>query len=180
MEKRSEKQQEAERMRDVLILLEHLVQNEAMTAKLILACLYDVGAVNLINQKVSHRSLNKITKYIARLSKPIFLILALRWFQKNSPQLIATWLHSQVTFKPAVAQKEIEYVRQNSPIEPVDLKSSHQKEIKLLRSQVRVLTGTSIVAIAAFLSSMVMWLQQNPRAEIVPLQETTKKAIVNQ
>ncbi len=93
-----EKQREKERMRDVLLLLESLVEREEATVKIILDCLYDVGSVNLINKKFRSRPLNGLMKSISRTSKPIFKIFALRWFKKNCPQLIANWLHTKVRF----------------------------------------------------------------------------------
>jgi hypothetical protein len=95
-ERRLEERQEEERMRDVLLLLSNLFQREEVTIKLILDCLYDVGSVNLINQKFRFRLLNRLMKSIARMSKPVFRIFAVRWFHKNCPQLITDWLHSQV------------------------------------------------------------------------------------
>ena len=93
-----EKRVEEERMHDVLLLVQHLVEQEETTITMILDCLYDVGAVNLINNKFRFKPLNKVMKYIARLSKPAFRVVALRWFKKNCPQLITNWLRSQVTF----------------------------------------------------------------------------------
>ena len=87
---------EADRMRDVLLLLEGLVNREETTAKIILDCLYDVGSVNMINKKFQSRSLNWMMKSIARMSKPAFRVVALRWFKKNCPELITKWLGEQV------------------------------------------------------------------------------------
>ncbi|MBR8828370.1 MAG: hypothetical protein DSM107014_10815 [Gomphosphaeria aponina SAG 52.96 = DSM 107014] len=89
---------EQERMHDVLLMLQHLVEREDATVKIILDCLYDVGSVNLINDKFRSPSLNGIMKSIAKMSKPVFRMVALRWFKKNCPQLIADWLHSKVSF----------------------------------------------------------------------------------
>ncbi len=88
-----------DRMRDVLLLLQNLSEREEVTIKLILDCLYDVGAVNLINKKVTFQPLNKFLKSIASKPKPIFKILAFNWFKKNCPLLITNWLFSQVSFK---------------------------------------------------------------------------------
>jgi hypothetical protein len=70
---------------------------EETTVKLVLECLYDIGAVNLINKKVRRRPLNLVMKAIARLSKPIFRIVAWRWFMKNCPTLLVNWLHGKVS-----------------------------------------------------------------------------------
>lgn len=88
---------EQERLRDVNILLENLLANEEATIKLIIDCLYDVGSVNIANRKVRWRFANQATKLIARSSKPVFRVIAWRWFRKNCPQLITDWLASKVS-----------------------------------------------------------------------------------
>ncbi|WP_297076744.1 hypothetical protein [Thermoleptolyngbya sp. M55_K2018_002] len=93
-------QREKQRMYDVLFLLEQLFHREEATVKLVLGCLYDVGAVNLINQKLTFRPLNRLGKGTARLSKPLFTAIAIRWFHKNVPHLLTEWLHSKVQFEP--------------------------------------------------------------------------------
>ena len=89
---------EAERIQDILILLKSLTAREEATIKLIIDCLYDIGYVNLIDQKVRMRPLNSIAKLIAKTSKPVVKIVAWRWFIKNCPQLIANWLYRKVKF----------------------------------------------------------------------------------
>ncbi len=86
------------RMDDVLLMLEHLIEREEATVKVILDCLYDVGSVNLINKKFSRRPVRGLMKHIARLSKPAFKVFALYWFKKNCPQLITNWLYRKVKF----------------------------------------------------------------------------------
>jgi hypothetical protein len=76
------RQLEAERIQEVLILLTSLTAREEATIKLIIDCLYDIGAVNAI----------------ARTSKPLARILAWRWFKKNCPRLIVNWLYNKVRF----------------------------------------------------------------------------------
>ncbi|MEL6938812.1 MAG: hypothetical protein AAFO84_06425 [Cyanobacteria bacterium J06598_1] len=93
-----EQQIEDDRMRDVELLLESLFLREEVTLRLVLDCLYDVGAVNLVNRKVRSRPLNRLMKAIARFSKPAFRPFMLRWTRKNCPHLIAEYLHSQVRF----------------------------------------------------------------------------------
>lgn len=95
-----ERQIEDDRMRDVELLLESLFLREEVTLRLVLDCLYDVGSMNLVNQQVRSRPLNRIMKAIARLSKPAFRPFMLRWSRKNCPHLIAEYLHSQVRFRP--------------------------------------------------------------------------------
>ena len=96
----SERQKEDERIRDVEMLLESLFLREEITVRLIVDCLYDVGSVNLVNQRVQSRPLNRLLKMIARYSKPVFRVFAVRWTKQNCPRMIANWLHSQVVFEP--------------------------------------------------------------------------------
>lgn len=93
-----EKRMQQQRMDDVMLLIENLVDREEATFKLIIDCLYDVGSVNLINNKVPTNSFRGLLKWVARMSKPIFRVFALRWFKKNCPRLITEWLHSLVQF----------------------------------------------------------------------------------
>ncbi len=81
-----ETRREAERMHDVMLLIQHLSAQEETTIKMILDCLYDVASVNLINQKFQNRRLNRLLKAIAWMPKPAFRIFALRWFKKNCPE----------------------------------------------------------------------------------------------
>ncbi len=88
-----------ERMRDVVLLLQQLVEREEVTVKLIIDCLYDVGSINLANQKLQNKPLNRIMKALARFLKPAFRVVALIWVKKNLPTLVTNWLESQVSFK---------------------------------------------------------------------------------
>ena len=90
---------EAERLRDVFILLTNLIEREQTTIRLIIDCLYDIGYVNLIDQKVRFRLLNWVAKLIAKASKPAIRVVAWRWFRQNCPQLITEWLYSKVKFQ---------------------------------------------------------------------------------
>lgn len=94
----AEEQMKDARMQDVRLLLENLFEREEATVKLVLDCLYDVGSVNLINNKVGARALKGPLKWIALTVKPTFRFVALRWFKKNCPDLIVNWLRSQVDF----------------------------------------------------------------------------------
>ena len=96
-----ERQLEDERMRDVQMLLESLFLREEVTVRLIADCLYDVGSINLLNQQVRSRPLNRLLKVVARNSKPVFRFFMVRWTRQNCPQLITKWLHSQVIFAPS-------------------------------------------------------------------------------
>ncbi len=158
---------EEERMRDVLLLVTHLIQSEEVTVKLMLDCLYDVGSVNLINKKLRSRSLNVVALGIARMSKPVFKIIALRWIKNNCPQLITNWLHSQVTFttlkdqlKQPVSTAIVSEVQLDSLLQT---ENTSRAEIKRLRSEVRYLAGISVGALAA-LASTVVWVSHSPQA----------------
>ena len=69
-------ERQEELMHDVFILLENLINREENTVKLIVDSLYDVGTVNIINQKFKSRTLNKILKRISLVSKPAFKVKA--------------------------------------------------------------------------------------------------------
>jgi hypothetical protein len=93
-----EERMKQQRMRDIMLLLESLFEREETTIKMILDCLYDVGSVNLINKKFQARPLNRLMKWIASMSKPVFRIFAMRWFKKNCPELLTNWLQNKVRF----------------------------------------------------------------------------------
>lgn len=94
-------------MQDVLVLLQHLTENEETTIKLMIECLYDVGAVNFINKKVQNDSINQLAKTLAGMSKPIAKRYGYYWFKKNCPELIVNWLKRKVAF-PAPQAKAIQ------------------------------------------------------------------------
>ncbi|MBD2308779.1 hypothetical protein H6G17_25240 [Chroococcidiopsis sp. FACHB-1243] len=164
-ERMLEKQMEAERMHDVLLLLQNLSNDQEATIKLIIDCLYDAGAVNLINQKIQFRPLNRMTKSVARISKPVFRNIAWYWFRRNCPQLIVNWLLIKITFQPqrvavALAEDRPEPLVENEP-RPVSQNEPRylerdlsrvetlDRENRQLRHRVRLLTGVSVLAIAA-------------------------------
>ncbi|MDZ8054966.1 MAG: hypothetical protein RMX68_033130 [Aulosira sp. ZfuVER01] len=158
-----------ERMQDVNLLLLNLANSEEATIKLIIDCLYDVGSVNLINRRLRSRPLNRTMKIIAKMSKPVFRVIAWHWFQKNCPQLITKWLETKIAFEdptdlPQKIAVEVSEVKPYSQLE-VDNMS---REIKYLRQQVRWLAGVSIAALSA-LGVTVTALNRTPDA---PLQST--------
>jgi len=155
----AEKRTEAERMQDVRLLLEHLSQSQETTIKLILDCLYDVGAVNLINQKVQPKPFNRLSKSVASVSKPAFRIIAYRWFKKNCPELITNWLHKKVSFgaKPTTLDKLNAQVVEVLPSSPQRSPLVVSQEMKRLRAQVRILAGMLVGAIALF-GGATLWL----------------------
>ncbi|ACB50145.1 hypothetical protein cce_0794 [Crocosphaera subtropica ATCC 51142] len=89
---------EIEQRKNVILLVENLMEREEATFKMIIDCLYEVGSVNLINQKVAMRPLNRVMRLIARLSKPSFRAVAFYWVKRNTPELITDWLLSKVRF----------------------------------------------------------------------------------
>ncbi|WP_066378541.1 MULTISPECIES: hypothetical protein [unclassified Anabaena] len=166
--KLTEEIMEEQRIHDVLLLLENLSYREETTVKLIIDCLYDVGATNLINQKFNSYAINGTVKKVARFSKPVFRMIAWRWFKKNCPQLITNWLHDQVRFKKAIPTQP-EIVVEQVPIQqdlPIILEDKN-REVKYLRSQVRLLIAIFILAVTSF-SGSFLWL--NYRFEQANLQ----------
>lgn len=192
-----EKQMEAERMHDVLLLLQNLSNDQEATIKLIVDCLYDAGAVNLINQKVRFRPLNRMTKSVARISKPVFRQIAWYWFKQNCPQLIVNWLLTKITFQPqriveALAEDSPEPLVENEPRsisqdEPYYLNRDYlnrdlsrvatlDRENRQLRHQVRLLTGVSVLAIAALGVAIAV---PHRTLEIVPTQKQQPASSAN-
>lgn len=170
---------EEERMRDIHLLLQHVFKHEETTIRLILDDLYDVGSKNLINQKIRCRPIRGMVKSIAKMSKPVFRIFAMRWFHKNCPQLITQWLRSQVAFEELTVTQDITVSAPESqmisaernfagivatPDESPELAPQirhYQREIRQLHTQVRWLTGTLVSAIALLGGSLV-WVSYNP------------------
>lgn len=156
-----EKNMQEERMREVLLLLEHLVSREEVIIKLIIECLYDVGTVNLINQKIRQPLLKRPLKGVAGVSKPVAKVIGFRWFKRNCPQLITSWLSSKVSFPEPVLPDPVAI--QAAVTEPVALVEPENlnREIRRLRGQVKLLSGIAIGAIAA-LSGVLVWMNQRP------------------
>lgn len=153
----AEAQMEAERMRDVRLLLDHLLTQERVTVRFILDRLYDVGSVNLINQKVRSQPLNQLTKAIAVMSKPAFKLFAQRWLNKNCSRLITNWLYRKVRFNTPDAQPVVTVTKvleaQASPaLEPT---AERDRQIQRLQHQVRWLTGL-LIGVTLLLGSSLM------------------------
>ena len=89
---------EIEQKKNIMLLVENLMEREEATFKMIIDCLYDMGSLNLINQKVSVRPLNRVMRLITRLSKPSFRAIAFYWVKNNTPELITDWLLRKVKF----------------------------------------------------------------------------------
>lgn len=176
-----EKQKEKELMHDVHLLLENLISREETTIKLVLDYLYHVGSTNLINQKLRSRTLNRSLKLISRTSKPVFRILAWRWFQKNGSPLITNWLQSQVAFtrteEAKVAIAELVLENPDTNLNPLPKPQYQLQEVKHLRSQVTLLTGILAAVVTVFGGSFV-WLgyslERSHMQRIVELQTQVK------
>ena len=113
--KPEEEKREQQRMQDILVLLQHLAENEETTIALIIECLLDVGAVNFINREVQNESLNQFTKAIASMSKPIAKRYGLYRFKKDCPQIIVNWLQRKVAFPPPEETPAVEAEVENQP-----------------------------------------------------------------
>lgn len=96
----AEERKKEERMRDVTLLLQQIVEREETSLKLIIDCLIDVGSINYANAKLSNPPLNKIMKVLVGYIKPVARMVALGWIKKNLPDLLTAWLESKVSFKP--------------------------------------------------------------------------------
>lgn len=147
--------EEEERINNILLLLENLFEREDATVKLVLQYLYEVGAVRLIDKNIHIGCLNRSLKSVARMSKPVFKVAGLYWFQRNCPRLITKWLYSLVRFEDKV------------PTEPAELQLQlKDREIKRLRSRERWLAAVSVGSVAA-----VGWLGyqlQTERSQLEP------------
>ncbi len=175
-QKLSEEEQMAlARENDILLLLQHLAVREEITVKIILDCLYDIGAVNLINHKFPLRPLNLFMKAIARMTKPAFRVIAYSWFKNNCPQLITNWLMGKVAFDRVTIP-----VPETVEVEAESVLESQQSnfQIQQLRSQVRFLTGILIAVVTIFGSSFV-WLFYNFKSEPSLPAQPAKVKLVN-
>lgn len=102
----AEEKKKQERMRDVTLLLQQLVEREETSLKLIIDCLIDVGSINYANHKLHNPSLNKMMKVLVGYIKPVARMMALRWLKKNLPDLLTTWLENKVSFESAPINTE--------------------------------------------------------------------------
>lgn len=94
----AEELKKQERMRDVTLLLQQMVEREEVTLKLIIDCLIDVGSINYANHKLHNPPLNKIMKVLVGYIKPVARMAALFWLKRNLPELLTAWLEGKVSF----------------------------------------------------------------------------------
>ncbi len=133
-------QMEAERMQDVVLLLERLAAHDETTVRLIMDCLYDVGSVHFVNQKTQNPLLNGLMRRTTKLSKPVFRLFAVKWFQKHCPQMIADWLYTVATMQAPTAKAE-------TPPETIEVMQQlavSQQQVRALQTRVRCLTGFAV------------------------------------
>jgi len=172
-------------MQDVLLLLEHLSRSQETTIKLIIDCLYDVGSVKLINKKVQSAPLNRLSKSIASMSKPVFRVAAFYWFKRNCPQIITDWLRKKLSFEQK-AKPLGKKLAEEAPAPVVDLYNSERngaegngfqgtrrslpaspvtyqtnQEIKRLRTQVRLLMGMLVGTVVVLGSTTLLLMQDS-------------------
>jgi hypothetical protein len=103
----AEELKKQERMRDVTLLLQQMVEREEVTLRLIIDCLIDVGSINYANHKLHNPSLNKIMKVLVGYIKPVARKAALYWLKRNLPELLTAWLEAKVSFEPVpINEKE--------------------------------------------------------------------------
>lgn len=144
-------------LNDVLLLLESMFDREESTVKLVLGHLYDIGSVNLINQRLHSRSLNRLAKWIARLSKPVFRMIALRWFKRNCPRLIRDWLYNQVKFEPQQIVKAVQVAEAAFPPTSASELEVYRQKVRMLHSRVKLLS-TLLISITCALGSGLLWM----------------------
>lgn len=102
----AEELKKQERMRDVTLLLQQIVEREEVALKLIIDCMIDVGSINYANKKLENPSLNKIMKVLVGYIKPVARTIALHWLKKNLPNLLTVWLEGKVSFEPVPIDSE--------------------------------------------------------------------------
>lgn len=176
----TEAEREEQLIQDVLLLLENMVYREEATVKLILNCLYDVASTNLINQKFQSRTLNRTLKWISKMSKPAFRMIAWQWFKKNCPKLITDWLRSQIQFKKVETPKvEIVVEDQRTKLNSLDQAQNQMYEVKQLRSQVKLLTGVLVVVVTVLTGSFVWagYLLERSHLQVVEELQTQVKTL---
>ncbi|MBW4536959.1 MAG: hypothetical protein KME09_23795 [Pleurocapsa minor HA4230-MV1] len=96
----AEELKKQERMRDVTLLLQQIVEREEVALKLIIDSLIDVGSINYANKKLHNPPLNKIMKVLVGYIKPVARLAALFWLKRNLPNLLTAWLEAKVSFEP--------------------------------------------------------------------------------
>ncbi|MBS3026476.1 MAG: hypothetical protein HCA25_05105 [Dolichospermum sp. DET50] len=163
-----EKEKEVQLINEVSILLKTLIYQEEITIKEIIDCLYDVGSINLINQKFNFGTFNKTLKFMTKMSKPAVKMLAWQWAKKNSPDLITNWLQSKVTFI-RVEETRVEVMAEDENLSLASIPQLPEEnqielpaaalryQVKRLHLQVKLLTGILVATVTLFGGSLI-WL----------------------
>ena len=158
-----EKEKEEQLINELRLLVRTLIYQEEITIKSIMDCLYDVGSTNLVNQKFKFGTLNKTLKFMTKISKPAFKILAWQWFKKNCPDLITGWLQGKVTF-PREKETRLEVMTEHENLSLVSISQLPEEnqinQIKLLHLQVKLLTGILVITVTLFSGSLI-WLSNS-------------------
>ena len=110
------KRLEMEQKKNIMLLVENLMEREAATFKMIIDCLYEVGSLNLINKKVSLGLIKSLIRFIARLAKTIFRSVAFYWVINNTPELITNWLLSKIMISANTQKKPLKKAKNSSKI----------------------------------------------------------------
>jgi hypothetical protein len=175
-----EKDREEQLINEVRLLLKTLIYQEEVTIKEIIDCLYDVGSTNLVNQKLKFGTLNKTLKFITKMSKPAFKILAWQWFKKNCPELITQWLQGKVAFL-RIEETKVEVMVENENLSlasiPEPLDQGQIEQVKRLHSQVKLLIGVLAATVTMFSGTLIwQWfsLQQSHLQTLEKLQNQVK------
>lgn len=114
----AEELKKQERMRDVTLLLQQIVEREEVALKLIIDSLIDVGSINYANKKLHNPPLNKIMKVLVGYVKPVARMVALYWLKRNLPDLLTAWLESKVSFEPVIINEDEALTGDFETIEP--------------------------------------------------------------
>ena len=116
----AEELKKQERMRDVTLLLQQIVEREEVALKLIIDSLIDVGSINYANNKLHNPPLNKITKVLVGYIKPVARIVALYWLKKNLPNLLTAWLEGKVSFEAVPINQDEALTGDLETVEPTE------------------------------------------------------------
>lgn len=166
-------QADQSRMAEVTLLLEAMFEREEATVELILNCLYDIGSIHWIDQRVKIRSLNRLAQWSARWSRPVVKLFAMRWFKRNCPRLITNWLYTKVKFEPqqfaqaieAADAADIEQVFASIQAPLLAEIEGYRRQVSRLQFRVRLLTLLLVGAVLTLgggLAWSVWQLQLHP------------------
>jgi hypothetical protein len=177
-----EKEKEEQLMNEVRVLLKTLVYQEEVTMKEVIDCLYDIASTNVVNQKFKFGTLNKSLKFITKMSKPAFKMLAWQWVKKNCPDLITNWLHDKVTFIK-VEETRVEVIAENESLENLNIASISQlppenqiNQVKRLNFQVKLLTGILVATVTLFGGSLI-WVTNSLQQSHLQTVEKPQKQV---